>query len=78
MGGLNVLVVLTDRPRYPPVYESQDLQRVRRERMPSHRSLRKAGVSFKHHYPMTAVWAPSRPSLLFGQYPFFWLLVVLG
>jgi arylsulfatase A-like enzyme len=61
--------VLTDQLRYPPVYESQELRRLRRERMLGQESLRKTGVSFKHPYPMTAACAPSRASLLTGQYP---------
>jgi arylsulfatase A-like enzyme len=64
MGRPNVLVVLSDRLRHPPVHESQDLQRFRRERIPGRDSLRKTGVSFKHHHPMTAVCVPSRASLL--------------
>lgn len=63
MGGPNVLVVLTDRLRHPPVHKSQDLHRFRRERMPGHDSLRKTEVSFKHHHPMTAACVPSRVSL---------------
>ena len=31
--------------------------------------LRQNGVSFRHHYPMSAACAPSRTSLLTGQYP---------
>ena len=31
--------------------------------------LRQNGVSFRHHYPMAAACAPSRASLLTGQYP---------
>ena len=31
--------------------------------------LQQTGVSFRHHYPMSAACAPSRASLLTGQYP---------
>ena len=65
----NVLVILTDQLRYPPAYESEELTRWRAEEMPGVESLRRDGVSFKHHYPMTAACAPSRASLLTGQYP---------
>jgi choline-sulfatase len=65
----NVLLVLTDQLRYPPVYEAEELARFRSEHMAGQESLRKSGVSFTHHYPMSAACAPSRASLLTGQYP---------
>jgi hypothetical protein len=34
----NVLLVLTDQSRYPPVYESEELQRFRREATPGQES----------------------------------------
>ena len=65
----NVLLILTDQLRRPPAYESEELARWRVEAMPGVESLRADGVSFEHHYPMTAACAPSRASLLTGQYP---------
>src|SRR5271165_3477728 len=65
----NVLVILTDQLRYPPAYESDELARFRREEMPGQESLRQSGVSFAHHYPIATACAPSRASLLTGQYP---------
>jgi arylsulfatase A-like enzyme len=65
----NVLLILTDQLRYPPAYESEELARFRAEAMPGIERLRRSGVSFKHHYPMAAACAPSRASLLTGQYP---------
>jgi arylsulfatase A-like enzyme len=65
----NVLVILTDQLRYPPGYESEELARWRAESMPGVERLRREGVSFRHHYPMAAACAPSRASLLTGQYP---------
>ena len=41
----------------------------RREHLPGVERLRQNGVSFRHHYPMAAACAPSRASLLTGQYP---------
>jgi arylsulfatase A-like enzyme len=69
MGRPNVLVILTDQLRYPPAYESEELARWRAEAMPGVEGLRRRGVSFKHHYPMAIACAPSRASLLTGQYP---------
>jgi arylsulfatase A-like enzyme len=65
----NVLLILTDQQRYPPSYESEELADYRRENLPSVERLRKNGVSLTHHYPMAAACAPSRASLLTGQYP---------
>ena len=65
----NVLLVLTDQLRHPPPYESQELAAWRRERCPGQERLRANGVSFTRHYPMSAACAPSRASLLTGQYP---------
>lgn len=65
----NVLVILTDQLRQPPAYESAELARFRAETMPGVERLRQSGVSFLHHYPMAAACAPSRASLLTGQYP---------
>ena len=65
----NVLVILTDQLRQPPPYESAELRDFRREHCPGQERLRQSGVSFKHHYPMAIACAPSRASLLTGQYP---------
>src|SRR4051794_6668248 len=65
----NVLVIMTDQLRYPPSYESDALAEYRRRHLPGVERLRQDGVSFRHHYPMSAACAPSRASLLTGQYP---------
>jgi arylsulfatase A-like enzyme len=65
----NVLVILTDQQRYPPPYESDELAEFRREHLAGVERLRQNGVSCRHHYSMAAACAPSRASLLTGQYP---------
>ena len=65
----NVLVILTDQLRYPPPYESDEVAAWRREVTPGQERLRRNGVSFTRHYPMSAACAPSRASLLTGHYP---------
>ena len=65
----NVLVILTDQLRQPPSYESDELREFRRQHCVGQERLRQNGVSFKHHYPMATACAPSRASLLTGQYP---------
>src|SRR3954468_22353887 len=65
----NVLVVLTDQQQYPPPYESHELADYRRKYLPGVERMRQDGVSFRRHYSMSAACAPSRASLLTGQYP---------
>jgi arylsulfatase A-like enzyme len=65
----NVLLILTDQQRYPPPYESEELAAYRRQHLPGVERLEQTGISFKHHYPMASACAPSRASLLTGQYP---------
>src|SRR3954463_10062321 len=65
----NVLLILTDQQHYAPPYESDELAEFRREHLSGVERLRQDGVSFRHHYPMSAACAPSRASLLTGQYP---------
>src|SRR3954464_2902416 len=68
-GPPNVLLILTDQQQHPPPYESEELAAYRREHLPGVERLRQNGVSFRHHYPMSAACAPSRTSLLTGHYP---------
>src|SRR3954453_23820650 len=68
-GPPNVLLILTDQQQHPPPYESEELAAFRREHLAGVERLRQNGVSFRHHYPMAAACAPSRASLLTGQYP---------
>jgi len=65
----NILVIMTDQLRYPPPYESDELAEYRRAHLQGVERLRQDGVSFRHHYAMSAACAPSRASLLTGQYP---------
>lgn len=68
-GQPNILIIVTDQLRYPPVYEPDELRRFRREVCTAEESLRNSGVSFECHYVMSAACTPSRASFLTGQYP---------
>ena len=65
----NILLVMTDQLHHPPAYESDELAAYRREHCPGQERLRANGVSFTHHYPISAACAPSRASLLTGHHP---------
>jgi len=65
----NVLIILTDQQRAPPVYESDALRRFRHDTLTAERSLRESGVSLGRHYIMSAACTPSRTSLFTGHYP---------
>ena len=65
----NVLLILTDQQRYPTPYEPEALTQWRHDEFAAERSLHETGVSFTRHYAMAAACAPSRASLLTGQYP---------
>jgi arylsulfatase A-like enzyme len=65
----NILLILTDQQRYPTAYEPAELERWRREALAGERSLGETGVRFTRHYTMAIACAPSRASLLTGQYP---------
>ena len=65
----NVLIILTDQQRFPPPYDPEELRRWRHDEFAAERSLGETGVSFSKHYAMATACAPSRASLLTGQYP---------
>ena len=65
----NILLIMADEYRFPPVYESPALRDYRARRYTAEESLRDNGVELTNHYIMTSACAPSRASLLTGQYP---------
>ncbi|GIP38382.1 sulfatase [Paenibacillus sp. J31TS4] len=65
----NFLLILVDEERYPPVYESEELQAWRRQALPAHERLKEHAVQFNRHTIGSAACCPSRATLLTGQYP---------
>ncbi|RIL07011.1 MAG: arylsulfatase [Proteobacteria bacterium] len=65
----NVLFLLVDEMRYPPVYEAGGLARFRTRYLRTQDELRRTGIEFHRHYAASTACAPSRTSIFTGQYP---------
>lgn len=65
----NILLMLVDEMRYPPIYEGAGAKRFRAEYLRTQDVLRARGVEFHRHYAASTACSPSRASLFTGQYP---------
>ncbi len=65
----NILLILVDEMRYPPIYESATLQQFRADYLQTQAALRASGVEFHRHYTAATACAPSRGSIFTGHYP---------
>lgn len=65
----NILVIMTDEERYPPVYETAELRRFRAEQLPGQQALRARACELHRHHAASTACAPSRTSLFTGHYP---------
>jgi arylsulfatase A-like enzyme len=65
----NILVIMTDEERYPPVYEDVALRRFRRTQLPGQQEIRARSTEMHRHYVASTACAPSRASLFTGHYP---------
>ncbi|WP_258530929.1 sulfatase-like hydrolase/transferase [Paenibacillus taichungensis] len=65
----NFLVILVDEERYPPVYESKEIQAWRRENLITQERLKTHSMEFHRHYIGTTACCPSRATIFTGQYP---------
>jgi len=65
----NILIILCDQMRFPPVYESDDTKKFRQDYLTFQNTLRGNGIEFQRHYAASAACVPSRASILTGHYP---------
>lgn len=65
----NILFLMVDQDRFPPVYETKELQKWRREQLLAQQLLMKNGMTFLNHYIGSTACAPSRTTLYTGHYP---------
>ena len=65
----NILILMCDEMRFPPVYESQQTQEFRQTYLQTQNLLRQNGVEFQRHYAASVACVPSRASLFTGHYP---------
>lgn len=65
----NILLLLVDEMRYPPLYEDKDTRVWREQNLVTQQWLRDNGLEFHRHYIGSAACAPSRTTLFTGHYP---------
>lgn len=65
----NILILMCDEMRFPPVYESEALKAFRQQFLPTQNLLRENGIEFTRHYAASTACVPSRACLVTGHYP---------
>jgi len=65
----NILILMVDEQRCPPVYETFQLRNFRRQFLLTQELLRANGMEFHRHYTASTACAPSRTSFYTGHYP---------
>lgn len=69
MGKPNILFIIVDEERFPPVYETDALKEWRTKSLKTQALLRNNGMTFLNHYIGSTACSPSRATLFTGQYP---------
>lgn len=64
----NFLLIMVDEERFPPVYESKEVKKWRKNYLKAHEFLKQHGMSFTRHYVGSTACSPSRATLFTGQY----------
>lgn len=65
----NILVLMCDELRYPPVYEAAGGLAFRQQYLRTQQALRETGLEMHRHYVASTACIPSRASLFTGHYP---------
>lgn len=65
----NILFVMVDEMRFPPVYETKEIKEWRRKYLKAQEKLKQEGVEFLNHFTGTTACSPSRATIFTGQYP---------
>ncbi len=65
----NILVIMTDEERYPPVYETDALRAFRSTQLPGQQALRARSAELHRHHAASTACVPSRACLFTGHYP---------
>ncbi|MCW8128243.1 sulfatase-like hydrolase/transferase [Microbulbifer halophilus] len=65
----NFLIITTDEERYPPVYEEEELRKLRRDHLHGVSALRENSLEMHRHYAASTACSPSRACIYTGQYP---------
>ncbi|MGG4458248.1 sulfatase-like hydrolase/transferase [Brevibacillus porteri] len=65
----NILFIIVDQERFPPVYEGPAIRAWSEETLHAHAFLREHGLEFERHYVGSTGCCPSRATLFTGQYP---------
>ena len=65
----NILLIMTDEERYPPLYETTASRAFRSSQLTPESRSETAGLEFHRHYAGSTACMPSRATLFTGQYP---------
>jgi len=65
----NILVIMTDEERYPPLYETDAIRQFRQSQLPGQQAIRARSTELHRHYAASTACVPSRASLFTGHYP---------
>ena len=65
----NILIIMTDEERFPPVYENEEAKAYRVKHSKGRLAIQKHGLEFQKHYTAATACAPARATFYTGQYP---------